>query len=161
MATSETEVQILEDGDTAVAVYGDETQTVTEDEAAVFETERGYAFATVDGTYQVKTDEDGWLILDGTEPEHLAEFLRDHESLRFAEADYSGFPVTFKVGYRSDEALYRAAWQEEAIRPGEEVTQEISGEIAEVTLTVEVDADASITVTDIGVWPSSKISFEL
>lgn len=152
----DTEPKLLNDGGDTVALYNGETQVVTEDEAAVFETADGYAFATLDGTYQVNTDEDGWLVLSGTEPEALAEFLRGHESLRFAEADYDGFPITFDVEYRSENALFRAAWQDEQLRPSDNVAEQLQSEAHALIATVTVDETASITITDLRTWPSSS-----
>lgn len=147
------EVEFATTSSNTVAVVEGESYTVTDD-VATHQTEDGYVFLTGTEAYYVPVN-DGWLVPSGDEPQEVLEAINDMDEM-CAEADVTGYPVEFTVGYRSDTGPYDSGWQKEMIRPNSEVASEIDSLIHEVRIDVSVDDDGTVRVTDFDIWPSSQ-----
>lgn len=156
------QVEFMDNGETTVAVVDEEAYNLSGDDVAFHEIEDGSTLLiTADDVYHATYDEDEWMIVSDDVPEFVLEVLDDAE-IRYADAEAYGFPVEIDVGFRSDNAVFRSAWQKEKLRPSMDVAQNIQGSIAEVTLTLEVDENGGIVVTDLGLWPdSSQVTVDL
>lgn len=157
MSTQETDspVKFMSEGDTTVAIVDDEAYNLTGEDVALHRTDDELYLLTADDYYTAEYDDDEWLVLEDDVPQPVLDKL-DSEEIRYADAEVEGFPVEIPVGFRSDDAVFRSAWQKEKLRPSMDVAEKIQGSIAEVTLTLEVDEDGSIVVTDVSLWPSSS-----
>lgn len=153
MSVQEPEVEFMENNGTTVAVIDGEAYNLSDGEVAIHETDNSLVLITENDSYHAELDENGWVILSEDTPDSVLTKL-DEEDLRYADAEVTGFPAELDVGFRSDEAVYSSAWQNEVLRPSMDVAEEIDGAIREVKLTLEIEEDGSITVTDLGVWPN-------
>jgi len=164
MSSITDEVDFLEKDDQTVAVVGNEAYVVTEDTAQIHKVDDGvFLLITSEEVYEVHYDTDRWMVMEDVDelPEHVQELLED-KGERYAEADVSGYPVEFTVGYGGEDNIFRAAWRNEKIRPSDSVAQSLQNEISEVQLDVIVDEDGHITVTGVDVWPdSSSVSIDI
>lgn len=151
----ETEVEFMDNGETTVAVIDDEAYNLSEGDVVFHETGDETLLITSGDVYRAEYDEDGWLILSEDTPEFVLEALDETEE-RYADADAYGFPIELDVGFRSDEAVFSSAWQTETLRPSMDVARRIDGVIKEVTLTIEVDENGEVTVTDVSLWPNKS-----
>lgn len=157
MSTQEadSQVEFMDNGDTTVAVVDDEAYNLSNDDVVFHQTTDEVLLITVDDVYHAEYDEDEWIVLSEDVPEIVLEAL-DDEEIRYADAEAYGFPVEINVGFRSDDAVFRSAWQKEKLRPSMDVAEQIQGSIAEVTLTLQVEETGGIVVTDVSLWPSSS-----
>jgi hypothetical protein len=158
--TEQTEVEFVNDG--SVAVVGDEAYKLSEDSPVFHENDDELLIISVGEYYRAEYDENGWVVVDEDAPDFVTDALDSHPDKRYADADVQGYPIEFDVGFRSDEAVFSNAWQREVLRPASPIAKEIQGIIKEVKLTIEVEENGEVTVTDVGLWPDkSNVSLEL
>jgi hypothetical protein len=151
-------VEYVEGDDSTVALVGDSAYKLT-DESPLETHELGDDSLLVisrDEYYEVDESSNGWLIPSSEMPTEIVELLSDEFGHRVADWDIDGKDVSFDVGFRSDNSLYSSAWQSESVRPGSEVLETISDSIKEVTLTVELSEEGTLTVTDFELWPNNS-----
>jgi len=144
---------IQNDTNTIVAIE-DEAYNLSNDEFAIHNGTESTYILTTEEYYEVEYDEDGWMILSEDIPDSVSEKL-DEKDIRYADSEVEGFPIELPVSFRSDEAIFDSAWQQEKIRPSMSIMNEIDGAIKEVTLTLEIHSNGEIVVSDVNLWPSS------
>lgn len=158
---SKYDVEYLENGNSTVVVIDDTAYNLSGEEVIIHEVEDGVLLITEDELYESTYDEDGWLIAPKNAPDFVLNAVED-EDIRYADVDVEGFPIQLDASFRSDGGLPRAAWQREVIRPSMDIIDDIDGVIEEVTLTMTIESNGDITVTDVSVWPdSTSVSFDL
>lgn len=158
--TEQNKVEFMDDGN--VAVVEDEAYTVSENSPVFHESDDELFIISVGEYYRAEYDEDGWVVVDTDVPDFVIDALDSHEDKRYADADVQGYPIEFDVGFRSDDAVFRNAWQREVLRPSSPVAKEIQGLIKEVTLTIELNENGEMAVTDVSLWPDKPdVSFDL
>lgn len=158
-------VEYVESDTGTVAIVDDDAYKLSSETDVVLheaEDSESILLITQDEVYVSEYDSDGWLIAPEGAPEYVMDFL-DDQSIRYAEADVYGYPIEFTVGFGSSpHTIYETAWQKEHMRPSSKVMDQIESSIQTVQLTIQVDSEANIQITDVSVFPDkSSVTFDL
>lgn len=152
--------KVIENEDAVIYTFEGDAYRIEKGEIELESDEDGIVFVTYQGLFYAPFDPDGWVILSGDEPEIVTDVCNSRD-VRFADADYEGYPITMEVGYRTDDNITRSLWQNDKVRP-KEIESLINKDITEVRLSVEIDGSGHITVTDVSIWPdNSNVSFDI
>lgn len=152
--------EAIENDDALIYTFEGDAYRIEKGEIELESDEDGIVFVTYQGLFYAPFDPDGWVILSGDEPEIVTDICSSKD-VRFADADYEGYPITMEVGYRTDDNITRSLWQNDKVRP-KEIESLINKDITEVRLSVEIDGSGHITVTDVSVWPDNpNVTFDI
>lgn len=164
MPEDEHGVEFVETSTKLIAVIKDESHVISDGDVVIHDgsDEGELLFISANGVFPASYNDRGWVTFPEIDdiPEEVVAAARKDNAIGVAEADVSGYPVKFDVVYKADDPVYSQAWQTRMIRPS--VAEGLKNEMSEIYLTVQVNEDGHVTITDLDFWPlSSSVTIDL